>query len=376
MELKEEIKKYAKEIGIDLIGFTSAEPFEELRPILEKRKREGKLSGFEEKNLDLRIDPQKTMAEARSIIVIGQSYFIEDTRNKTISDTDPIYRGQLARTAWGRDYHLVLKEKLVQIAGFIQEQVAEFQYMAFVDNGPLVDRQVAYRAGLGWYGLNHTLINQEYGSWFFIGYMLNNLAFLPDEPLKNSRCLECKRCLYACPSGALEDAQGFDANKCLSCQLQRKEPIPLEKRPVFGNRLYGCDVCQQVCPHNAAARKARGKDFIPGQPEGQVDLIKLLTMSNREFKEQFQQNASAWRGKRVLQRNAIMALVNHRDSGAAPYLLPLLKDSRLEIRKEALWALVELDPELALVELEKMKKYEKNQELIEMIDDYLKKLKP
>lgn len=370
MNLKKKIKDYGREVGVDLIGIASAEPFEELRSILEERQRQGKLSGFEEKDIEIRIDPAQTLADAKSIIVIGQSYNIDDTK-MIVSEPEAAYRGKLARTAWGRDYHLVLSEKLKVIGDFIEEQVSNFQYRAFVDTGPLVDRQVAYRAGLGWYGLNNTLINEEYGSWFFIGYMITNLDLPPDAPLQDNQCLQCKKCIEACPSGALEGAYGFDAGKCLSCRLQKKEPIPINEREVFGKRLYGCDVCQQVCPHNQRAKKARGRDFIPREPFGQVDLIKLLTMGNRDFKETFGQNASGWRGKRVLQRNAIMALVNHRDPTAAIHLVPLLRDPRPEIRKDALWAIVKLNPELALQALIKMKEEEKDEKIIQLIDHYL-----
>lgn len=381
MELKEKIIEFAREIEIDLIGFTTAEPFEDLREILMERKNNDRLSGFEENDIEARIDPRKTLPEAKSIVVIGLSYYIDEEGMKAYPYPEPEFSGELARTAWGRDYHLVLTEKLEQIAQFIkgqlveiQPQVEEFQYKAFVDTGPLVDRKVAQRAGLGWYGLNSNLINEKFGSWFFIGYMITNIPFVPDPIIEDTQCHLCEKCIAACPAGAIEKDYGFDATKCLSCRLQKKEVIPVEERTVFGKRLYGCDICQQVCPHNQNIKGASSREFIPSEIPHKVDLLELLTISNQDFKKKFGRNASGWRGKRVLQRNAIMALVNHQDPRAVAYLLPLLKDPRPEIRHYVIWAISELSPELAAEHLTEMKKREQDEETLRIIDYYLNKL--
>ncbi|WP_051569282.1 tRNA epoxyqueuosine(34) reductase QueG [Alkaliphilus transvaalensis] len=339
MDLKIKTKTFANELGIDLIGFTTAEPFKDLESILLRRKELEYLSGFEEKELELRIDPRKTLQTAKSIIVIGQSYYTDESElSNHLQGNRPKYYGELARTAWGKDYHLVLQEKLRALGDFLESQVEGFQYKAFVDTGPLVDRHVAYRAGLGWYGHNSTLINEKYGSWFFIGYMITNQEFEPDQPMDN-QCLGCNLCIKNCPAGAIEEGFLLNTNKCLSCQLQKKGNIPEEVRGKLGKSLYGCDICQLVCPHNKGVKNTAVREFIPSDSSHLIDLVALLDMSNKEFKVLFQENASGWRGKKVLQRNAIIALVNQGDTEAIKYLQPLLKDPRPEIREYAEWGI-------------------------------------
>ncbi|SDK69123.1 tRNA epoxyqueuosine(34) reductase QueG [Natronincola ferrireducens] len=358
MGLKDRIIQYAKLIDVDLIGFTNAEAFEDIRDILEKRKQAGHLSGFEEEDIELRINPKKTMENAKSIIVIGVSYYLDD--EKLQGKKIPKFYGELARTAWGRDYHYVLKEKLERIGDFIKEEREDFQYKSFVDTGPLVDRHVAYRAGLGWYGYNSLLINETYGSWFFIGYMINNLAFQEDKPLENKSCLRCNLCIKHCPKGAIEKPYGFNAQHCISNLLQQKENIDEKDRKLLGKNLYGCDICQGVCPHNRKVKQGSQNHFVPKDLFVKPDLVELLNMSNKRFRETYGETSAGWRGKKILQRNAIVAIVNHGDKEGIAYLLPLLKDPRPEIRKYALWGIYKLDPEGAYEILKQAKEYEKD----------------
>ena len=336
MDLKRDIKHYANSIGIDLIGFTSAEPFEDIRDILEFRKSLGYLSGFEEKDIDLRINPKKTMTNAESIIAIALSYYNEPD---DIKNDKSKFCGKLSRIAWGMDYHIVLREKLEKIAKFIKNKKMDFEYKAFVDTGPLVDRQVAYRAGLGYYGYNSVLINDKYGSWIVIGYMITNLQIEADYPLIDKRCYGCNLCIKNCPTGAIEGAYKFNADKCISNILQQKKEIRGKDRPVLENKIYGCDICQEVCPHNKKIEHTSEDRFSPVKLSPMPDLIELLNIPNKKFKETYGMSSAGWRGKKILQRNAIIALVNHKDKDAIPYLQELLKDSRSEIREYALWGI-------------------------------------
>ncbi|SCY94952.1 tRNA epoxyqueuosine(34) reductase QueG [Alkaliphilus peptidifermentans] len=363
MNLKQDIITFSKTIGVDLIGFTSAEPFEEIRATLEDRKKRNLLSGFEEQDLEKRIDPRRTMANAKSIIVIGQSYYYNSQYEETK------YYGDLARTAWGRDYHLVLAGKLDEISNFINSRVRDFQYKGYVDTGPLVDRHLAYRAGLGWYGHNATLINDVYGSWFFIGYLITNIELESDKPL-DTKCAGCNICIEQCPGGAIEEPYIINAKKCLSNILQQKSDIPIEKRKILGRRLYGCDICQTVCPHNKNAKEMTGEDFIPSILPNKIDLIKLLNISNKEYKELFETNASGWRGKRVLQRNAIIALVNYGDRNIVPHLIKLLKDNRPEIRRYALWGIIHLDRSIGIELAKDLYTIETDENNKKTIEDY------
>jgi len=369
MSLKEKIVCYSKEIEIDLIGFTDVEPFENLKEILLKRKEKGNLSGFEEDDIELRIDPKKTLDSAESIIVIAMSYYIkEETLNYY---EKPQFYGELARTAWGQDYHIILKDKLEKLAKFISSEYDGFEYKAFVDTGPLVDRYLANRAGIGFYGYNSAIINEDYGSWIFLGYMITNLPLKKDNLLENISCLGCNLCIESCPTSAIEGPFDFNANKCLSNILQQKKEVPENILPLMEKRIYGCDVCQNVCPHNIDIKEMTTKAFVPDVLPHKVDLIPLLKLSNKEYNSLFKENASGWRGKKILQRNAIIALGNYKSKEAIPYLTPLLDDMRPDIRKITIWALYNIDPKLATELVFTMKDKEKDKDVIETINMYL-----
>jgi epoxyqueuosine reductase len=341
MNLKDKVKEYAKLIHIDLIGFTSAKPFEDLRSLFIEREKAGYLAGFQERDLELRIDPKKTLKSAQSIIAIGLSYYFHE--NGKEAKDEQAYDGDMARIARGKDYHHVVKSKLEKIAAFLKKEKEGLEYISFVDTGPLVDRHVAYRSGLGYYGYNTSLINQEFGSWIFIGYLLTNICFEEDNPLKELSCQECRMCIEHCPTGALEKPYYFNAKKCISNVLQQKEFIPEEIRPLLGKRIYGCDVCQEICPHNHAPKKAEQNHFKINNNDSKVSLEELLNITNKKYFETYGQTAAGWRGKRILQRNAIIALANYNDKKAIVHLLPLLKDARPEIKEYALWAIKKLN---------------------------------
>ena len=367
--LRRKIVDYSKDIGIDLIGFTDIGPFDDLRQILKERKREGKLSGFEENNIELRTDPKKTLQSAKSIIVIAMSYYTN--RKKLKESGNPRFYGKLARIAWGKDYHIVLMDKLEKLAEFITKKYDGFEYKSFVDTGPLVDRYLANRAGIGFYGYNSVIINENFGSWIFLGYMITNITLKKDRSWKDKNCLECNLCIEHCPTSAIEGPYKFDANKCLSNILQQKKPVSEEVLPIIGNRIYGCDVCQNVCPHNIGIKEATAKEFIPTKLSSNVDLIQLLQASNKEFDFLFKENASGWIGKKILQRNAIIALGNSKDRDAIPYLKPLLKDIRPEIRKMVIWALYNIDSKTTVELISNIKDSEKDEDVLRIINRYL-----
>ncbi|HZX21779.1 MAG TPA: tRNA epoxyqueuosine(34) reductase QueG [Clostridia bacterium] len=369
MGIKEKIIDYSKQIGIDLIGFTDVGPFEDLKRILMDRKKEDKLSGFEEKDIVLRVDPKKTLQSAKSIIVIAMSYYINEKKPQG-SEKFQFY-GRLARIAWGKDYHIVLMDKLEMLAGFIAGEYDGFEYRPFVDTGPLVDRYLANRAGIGFYGYNSAIINEDFGSWIFLGYMITNIPFKRDKSLKYKSCLGCNLCIEHCPTSAIEGPYKFDANKCLSNVLQQKKPIQKEILPVIGDRIYGCDTCQDVCPHNRDIKKMTAKEFMPTGLSDGVDLIQLLRISNKEFNSLFSGNASGWIGKKTLQRNAIIALGNSKDRDAIPYLKSLLRDMRPDIRKITIWALFNIDPKAAGELVSDIRDSEEDEDILEIIDEYL-----
>ena len=335
--LKEEIREAACGMGIDKIGFASAEPFLELKRILLRHRELGRESGFEEKDIDRRVHPEIWFEEPRSILSIAVAY---PAKLESPPRSEPgAYRGILSRTAWGEDYHQVLRRRMERLERFIRERVDGVRIESMVDTGALVDRAVAERAGIGWVGKNCSVITPEFGSWVYLGEMVTNIPFEPDVPVENL-CGDCTRCLDACPTGALVGPGELHSPSCISFLTQKKGVLSDEEKRAIGNRLYGCDTCQIVCPYNRGKNWAHHPEFEP-DPETVKPLIKpLLEMSNRAFRERFGASAAGWRGKKPIQRNAVIALGHFRDASAVPDLARvLLEDSRPELREAAAWAL-------------------------------------
>lgn len=301
MDLKQILIEFSKNNSIDKIGFCSAEPFYDLEKILIYRRDRGYLSGFEETDLKKRIYPHMSFERAKSIVVIAESY------NKSFKfKADSELRGNISISAIGEDYHLILKRKLKILADFIYELGIDFQYKIFVDTGSLVDREIAKRAGIGWQGKNGSIITDEFGSWITIGYMITDIEFEYDSYL-NSKCDSCRRCIDFCPTGAIMDKYEFNSQICISYLTQKKGDIPYELSKKMGTQLYGCDICQRICPYN---KNVIVKEEIANIEIAKPKLSTVLNMSNREFKNTFGRTAAGWRGKKIIQRNALIALEN------------------------------------------------------------------
>ena len=365
-QLKEEIIAYSKSIDIDKIGFTSADPFLTLKERLTIHRELGYESGFEEPDLEKRVEPKKITPEARSIISIALAY--PSKMKNPPKSTKGERRGIFCRASWGKDYHQILKEKLQLLEKFIVEKVPGAHITSMVDTGELSDRAVAERAGIGWSGKNCAIITPEFGSYVYLGELVTSIPFQPDEPLED-QCGSCRRCIDACPTGALVQGGQLDSQKCIAYLTQTKDFLPERFRSKLGNRLYGCDTCQQVCPEN------KGKDFhIHEEMEPDPDLAKplllpLLSMSNRQFKERFGHVSGAWRGKKPIQRNAIIALAHFKEMEAIEPLTELMtKDPRPVIRGTAAWALAVIGGKSVEKQLKQAKDREKDADVVEEIN--------
>lgn len=364
--LKQQIIAAAPAMGIDKIGFASADPFLELKDILRRHRELGRESGFEEPDLDKRVDPRLSMEEARSIIAIAIAY---PSKMANPPKSEPgAFRGVISRSAWGEDYHRVLKDRLQKLEKFIQERVPEARTEIMVDTGPLSDRAVAERAGIGWVGKNCALITPEFGSWVFLGEMLTNLPFPPDTPVTED-CGDCTICIDACPTGALVGPGQLHSGSCVSFLTQTKGFIEDRFKEKIGNRLYGCDTCQIVCPKNKGKNWTHHAEFAP-DPEIAKPLLKpLLTMTNREFKDKFGRSAASWRGKKPLQRNAVIGLGHFRDRTAVPLLMELLlSDPRPELRGTSAWALGRIGTEECRRALSEAREREQDERVLAEID--------
>ncbi|WP_252504130.1 tRNA epoxyqueuosine(34) reductase QueG [Sporosarcina sp. Marseille-Q4943] len=339
-QLQSSIKEYAATIGIDKIGFTTAAPFLELKNRLRRQQELGYQSGFEESDVEKRTEPILLLDRAESIISIAVAYpskMIDAPRGKKGER-----RGIFARASWGMDYHHVLREKLQLLETFISEKMPNAKMRSMVDTGELVDRAVAERAGIGWSGKNCSVITPEYGSYVYLGEMITNIPFEPDIPMED-QCGDCTLCLDACPTGALIQGGQLNAQRCIAFLTQTKKPIPEEFRAKIGNRVYGCDTCQTVCPKNKGKYNLHQPAFQPEPELAKPLLVPMLSLSNREFKETYGHMSGSWRGKNPIQRNAILALAHFKDETAVPTLAELLvNDQRPVIRGTAAWALGEI----------------------------------
>ncbi|MEY8462776.1 tRNA epoxyqueuosine(34) reductase QueG [Streptococcus merionis] len=348
MELKEKIIELSREIGISKIGFTTADDFAYLEKSLQASVEEGRNSGFEHKNIEERIKPRLSLASAKTIISIAVAY----PHKLPIKPPKSHYkRGKFTPNSWGLDYHHVLQEKLDKLARGIETLTADFEFKGMVDTGALVDTAVARRAGIGFIGKNGLVISKEFGSYMFLGELVTNLEIEPDSPVDYD-CGDCTRCLQACPTSCLIGDSTMNAKRCLSFQTQDKGMMDLEFRKKIKTVIYGCDICQICCPYNKGIDNPLATEIDPelAHPE----LLPFLELSNGQFKEKFGHVAGSWRGKNILQRNAIIALANANDRSAIPKILEIIDKGQNDIHvATAIWALGELakNPNPAMIEM-------------------------
>ncbi|WP_316572499.1 tRNA epoxyqueuosine(34) reductase QueG [Neobacillus sp. YIM B06451] len=365
-QLKEDLIAYSKEIGIDKIGFTTADPFDELKNRLIRQQELGYQSGFEEPDIEKRTNPALLLEKPRSIIAIALAY--PSKMSVRVESKRGARRGIFARASWGLDYHHILRDKLAKLEEFLSERVPGARLKSMVDTGELADRAVAERAGIGWSGKNCSIITPEFGSYVYLGEMVTSIPFEPDKPMED-KCGSCTKCLDACPTGALVQGGQLNAQRCIAFLTQTKGFIPDEFREKIGNRIYGCDSCQTACPEN----KGRDYHFHPEMepdPETAKPLLKpILAISNRDFKERFGKVAGSWRGKKPIQRNAILALAHFKDETAVGDLKEVVeKDPRPVMRGTAAWALGKIGGMEASFILEKAKTSEKDPEVLAEIE--------
>lgn len=370
--LKQEVIDYAKSIGIDKIGFASAEPFTTLKARLIRQRELNYHSGFEEPDIEKRTDPSLLFENPASIISIALAYPSKMKYN--VRGKKGARRGIFARASWGKDYHIVLRERLQKLEQFIREKYPDARCKSMVDTGELSDRAVAERAGIGWSGKNCAIITPEFGSYVYLGEMITNIPFEPDTPLE-SLCGTCNKCIEACPTGALVQGGQINAKKCISYLTQTKDFIPEQYRGVIGNRLYGCDTCQMVCPYNRKKDFHFHEEFEPDPETVKPLLVPLLSISNRKFRKKFGELAGAWRGKKPIQRNAIIALGHFREEAAAGELKRLLaEDPRPVIRGTAAWALGKIGTREASDILLQAKNKEKDADVLSEIESALSRI--
>ena len=336
--IEDAVRQRAKALGFDLVGFASAEPFLRDERAAIDRVRSGLMDGlpwYTEERVRRANHPELLLEGARSIISLGTSY---NTGSPTPGRPGPT--GKVARYAWGDDYHDVIKSKLRQLAADLSDIAGrEVRTRVFVDDGPMNDRAAAERAGVGWFGKNTNILTRSHGSWVFLSQVVTDLDLEPDEPLAKT-CGDCVICIDDCPTGAIVAPYVIDSRRCISfLTIELRGSIPRELRPLVGDWVFGCDICQDVCPVNRKATESLEPAFRQRHDFGAPALIPLLDIDDEGFRERFRKSPIK-RAKRVgLQRNVCVALGNIGDVGAVPPLAGALKSQDAVVREHAAWAL-------------------------------------
>ncbi|WP_108125311.1 tRNA epoxyqueuosine(34) reductase QueG [Saccharospirillum mangrovi] len=291
-----------------------------------------------ERNLDKRFDGAQLHPGTQRAISVRLDYRPEGPMQSVLDNPNQAY---ISRYALGRDYHKVLRKRLTQLGRTIESWVGEHGYRAFVDSAPVLERQLAQQAGMGWLGKNTLLLNNTAGSWFFLGELFTNLPLPIDPPFETDHCGSCTRCLTACPTDAFVADGVLDARRCISyLTIEFNGSIPLELRPLMGNRIYGCDDCQIVCPFNSFSEPTQEADFQPRHDLDQAELLTLFLWSETQFLAATEGSAIRRIGYQQWLRNLAVALGNAPANPAIIDALRARRDDVSELVREHIdWAL-------------------------------------
>ena len=352
--LAQAVKDAASQAGFDVVGIASADVFRERGATAKERVSEGLMDGlpwFTEERVERGMDPATMLSGARSIISLALSHHYGDIEEPT--DKSP--RGRIAKYAWGEDYHRVFARKVRAFIETLPETtgVPDIGTRWYTDTGPMLDRAVAERAGVGWFGKNTNILTSQ-GSWMLLAQVITTLDLVPDEPLKKT-CGACNICVEACPTGAIVAPYVLDNTKCISyLTIENRGDIPRELRPLIGDWIFGCDICQDVCPVNRKAQVGAAYTELTRDAENRArpELIELLTLDDDGFRERFRQSAVLRAKPEGMRRNVCVALGNIADPDTvAPLTRVLREDASPIVRGHAAWALGRIGTEEAVAAL-------------------------
>ena len=355
MALTEEVKRLAKSLGFRAIGITGADPFRQAEDVAEERTQQGLMDGlswWSESRVHASADPRRATPDARSIIALAFPYPTRPSEFRSTLSEFPSRsgggqgggagpQGRIASYALGRDYHEVLLERMQPLVDMLRDR--GYRAKTYVDHGWMLDRAVAARAGIGWFGKNTNLLVPGTGSYVLLCEIVTSAELDLDEPLAKN-CGSCNACLRVCPTGALVAPGVLDNRKCISYwTIEHRGVIPREMRPLIGDWIFGCDLCQEVCPVNAAgdppSPTPSSADPFGPLLDGRPALEELLSLDEEAFRARFRHSA-LWRTRRSgLLRNACIALGNVADRSSVPALCRVLEDGDPLVRGHAAWAL-------------------------------------
>ena len=333
--IKAQIARRARELGAVAIRIAPAFADPESRKRLTESFARGDLATWKygEAYAHTASDPRALLANARAVVCLAFAY-------ATPAPQAAPLHGRVSNYAWSYDYHRRVRSALRELASFVDERAGGPVTAIACDTKPIAERAFAARAGLGWIGKHTNLISPDAGSFVFLGEIVTTLDLEADAPLRKT-CGSCARCVDACPTGALRGDYTIDATRCIADLTQRTDAIPRELRPAIGNWVWGCDICQTVCPPTQLAGNRGGPESLPNDAgAASPALAGLLALKSSEFRRRFAPTAMGWRGAAVLRRNAAVALGNSLDrSAVAPLRAALERDPHPMVRGHAAWAL-------------------------------------
>ena len=303
------VEEKAKQLGFDLVGFSEATKLEYEFHHLEKWLKNGYNSNmrYMERNLEKRRDVKEILPSAKSIISLGLNYYVKGEYSKNPN------QGKVSRYAWGTDYHYIIWQKLDELILSLKSLDEKFDAKSYVDTGPVMDKSWAVRSGLGWQGKNSNIINKKNGSWFFIATVITNYNFALSE-IVTDHCGKCTACIDACPTDAIIQPYVVDANKCISnLTIENKGEIPIEFKGKFDGWIFGCDICQDVCPWNKKfSTETKVEEFLTGENK-EIKIQSVSEMTNSQFKKKYF-SSPIYRAKaKGIKRNAEFLLnYNHK----------------------------------------------------------------
>jgi len=367
--LTEQIREEAKKLDFFKVGVSAARPLPEVQRFDRwvEQGMQGEM-GYIERQADKRRDPTLVLQDARSLIVLAMNY----DSGHSLND-DPL-RGRISRYAWGDDYHALMKDRLRRLLGFIQQLDPVARGLCYVDTGPVMEKVWGAQSSLGWMGKHTNLITRKQGSWFFIGIILLNLE-LEYDVAEQDYCGTCSRCITACPTGAIIAPYVLDARLCISyLTIELRGSIPRELRPLIGNRIYGCDDCQEVCPWNRFAVSTPESAFQPGPGNLMPELAPLVDLTPEEFNRRFKNSAIRRARRDGFVRNVAVALGNSRLPEAVAPLGRALSDRSALVRGHAAWGLGQVATSEARELLRDARSRETDPAVLEEIELALKEL--
>lgn len=377
MELKNEIIAEATRLGFNLVGVTRPDPPPHVN-IYEywlDQGRHGEMSYLSTPRARLnRADPTLILPDCKSILVLGLDHALPTLSKKSShlsTQQDDATQAQIASYAWGEDYHKTIPPLLKDLMDFIEARLGEpIPNRWYTDTGPILERDLAQRAGLGWIGKNTCLINPSNGSFFFLAELFLGIYLEPDPPFTADRCGTCTRCLEACPTNCILPDRTIDASKCISyLTIELKGPIPIDLRPQMGNWIFGCDICQQVCPWNQRfADPKKDQGHVGSAQFIQPQLINELSLSPDEFQSKYKGSPIKRTKRRGYLRNVAVALGNSKSPDAVPRLITSLQtDPEPLVRGHAAWALGQIGNEPTREALREARDYENDPFVLEEI---------